>query len=1088
MFKKILCLTLAVAMLCVGVISMVGCEKANEEETERVPMTLSVLGITSETTTPEAVKNVQDAINSIMDSLYSTHIELTLVTEDEYRDLIKERTELAEYYSTLDSSIDSYNKKLVNSAQSNGTSVMIGKWQISNSYVSATTLATRAKSLTRMTRVNEDGILEVVYPKPASPIDVIMVLGEDMYNDFVEDGTLRSIKTDINSYAKFRQYIYPTYLNMLAALTGDICAIPNNNLLAEYTYLVVNKELADKYDFDIQSVTDYCDLSDFLAQVKASESVTPMADKPDALGVFELFNDSGIAIGTYCDPLIGYDTEENSSYTVSNLFDVPQYVNHLKTMEEYENAGYFDGTGNAAVQVVKGDASVEVIYGDENYVKVLQNPFVDSSSIFNGMLGVASATSDYNRALEFILELTTNPEIKNLFQYGICENTNDDDEIESNYSVDSDGAIHRLNDTYMMDNRLTGNVYMGYPEEGQLIDQWNYVKKTNLDSLINPYLTYHATSSSYAMNYYVDEVELDAVIQSAIERAALTEALKPTDATYDEYTTATDAMKKKAAIKNHTDYYEYFIAQMMADGNTRDQAESFYKQSSANASAKYQYSWYEKKIIEKFTAELYSDIITADMLDSSVMNKLASLAGTNKSGFDTARSDADKYYGDIEVLRIMAKLAIFIDEDGNPISEEEWAVYDNMTDTDFENAVYDYIKENYIKVNDLDDEKYETLVKNFICSMLTFTDASDNSSYTITWDQYEDAEAEADEFFSVVESLKRTYHDLLVSYVGNESMLSLYTDSDIPGLIRDALYAQWLTDNGYRKVDFENSLYDKAFEFMGITYHDFTTYQKNDTIRYADSIAKLKKQYKSLLIDKFSSTQYKNDRISNSDMLSTILSYYVEEETGIQKSICDSVDLSVNEYNDLYKAFDLFIKYSNQMRTKFVYTLRTIYSKSEIDSLDNREIDSCVYDAIATMGFYSNEIATYLSIDLSTYMTHKSNAQNYQKYIEKLMTVLADDITAAGYTYDGLMKLGYLEREIILSELVEEKYFTDKITAKEAISNISSAYMDGIADADDISSYCKTAASELNANGLFSSLIIVIKAELNSALSALTTQ
>ena len=96
-----------------------------------------------------------------------------------------------------------------------------------------------------------------------------MIDGKEMYDYLDEKGYLLSIENKLETeFTKFRQFVYPTFFDQLKVITGDIKAIPNNNLLAEYTYLVVDKVIADKYEFNIENVDSYADLEEFLATVK----------------------------------------------------------------------------------------------------------------------------------------------------------------------------------------------------------------------------------------------------------------------------------------------------------------------------------------------------------------------------------------------------------------------------------------------------------------------------------------------------------------------------------------------------------------------------------------------------------------------------------------------------------------------------------------------------------------------------------------------------------------------------------------------------------------------------------------------------
>ena len=1080
MFKKVLSLVLAALMIFVAVM-LTSCEKEGENaSTERLPATISVLGITSEETTPEAVKAVENGINELMGKLYKTHIDLRLVTADEYYDLVKERVELANYYKNLDSAISNYNTSAITAANSTIVYKSFGKWKFKVSSVAATTMTTREKYTELKQQLNEYGILEDVYPEAESPIDVVMIIGKDMYDELDSMKVLRSIKDLISTeaYTKFTQYIYPTLFELMQATTGDIKAVPNNNLLADYTYIVVNKDLADKYDFDIETVEGYGDLKDFLANVKAGENVIPMNTVPDALGIFNLFDDGMISIGTYCDPMIGYNVEENTSYKIQNVFDIPEYVSHVSLMEEYRDAGYFEsatGSDEFAVDVIKGDASIADIYGDDYYVKVVQNPFADLSSVFGGMLAVSEYTSSYTRSLEFILELTTNPEMKNLFQYGI---------EGVNYKVNSDGTITRLDRSYIMDNGTTGNVYMGYPEEGMLPNQWTYVKKTNRDSLINPYLTYAPTATGgFKTKYYVDDATLDGILPNALKRAVVDEAFGTSGYTYDYYLTTVGTGNEARVgnvIKQKAEYRQYFISEIMKEKNVSEtQATRLFESTSVGSAASFPYEWYFTKLTERVVKEKYSDLMTASALKAAVLEKTASLAGTTLDKYNAALASANNFYSNIETLRIMTRLTIWKD-----LTDADWERYEQMGAEEFENAVFTYVKENYEKENNIDDDKYDELVKAFMMSQLKFTDQSDNSSYTITWDEYVRAKDDAQDFFGVIVNLKEQYHDKLVNYLGSQFMLDMYSDNEIPDLIHEMLYAEWLADNGYKKAAFETEIYNEILGFLGIDYTALNATRRTDTTKFAEYMTKIKNQYKNTLVEKFSLVQFKNDRISNDQVLSTLLAEKIEDKTGLYKSMCGDIGISYSSYESGLKAMTTFILYANQLRTKFSYTLRTVYSQSEIDAFTYNEIDGIVYNVVSESAFYTNEMCQLISTTLSNYMQAKSDAKAYIANINKVTGELESEIKAKGVTRSDVVAMKIDEASDFLYGIVENKFFSTVITVEDMLASVSGEYVDGLKTAEKPAEYVTTAAENINANRLFTSIVYYLQTALTEALKA----
>ena len=1098
MIKKILCLVLALSMIC-GVVLLSSCGVKTQEITERLPKTISVLGITSKETTPEAVKAVEDAINEIMGATYSTHISLTLVTADKYLDLVNERVDIAKYNDARSDAIDKYNTTAIAAASAMNQYKYTGKWRTKTSGVEAETIATTAEKTEIETALNKDGILEVVYPDPSSPVDVLMVIGEDMYSAFCEEEILEPLKPYLagENYTKFYQYVYPTFFNMLQALTGNMNAVPNNNLLAEYTYVMVNKRLAEKYAFDVETVSDYGDLEEFLSKIKANEDVIPMKTVPEALGVFKLFKDGDAAIGTYCDPLGGFDLAENESseYTVSNLFEIPQYVQHNALMDSFADAGYFtssSGSSDFAVDVIKGDASVKAIYGDEYDIKVIQNPFVQKEAIFAGMLGVCTYSSDIDRSLEFILELTTNPEVKNIFQYGI---------EGKNYTVNDDGTIKRLNRDYIMDTGTTGNVYMGYPEEGMLANQWTYTKQTNLDSLPDPYLSYHLNKTNgYDPTYKISESVIDELLSDAITRSVITAEFKRlgSDKTYDYYTNTakgTDTEKSLGElIKKCTDYKEYFLDKIIereyTDYNrtiTRQQAESFFSSTSySKQTPRYSYDWYFEKVVELKRPELFPNVYTSAELDKMVLERIATAAGTTPSEYKSAVSGAEKYYTNIDVLKIMARILIW-----NELSDEEWKVYEQMEPTKFEQTVFDYVKNNFEKENNLDDEKYDALVKSYMMSQLVIANAAGTAFITVTWDDYLDVKEKGAPFVSVIENMRDKYADVL-SEIG-ETVLKITSITDLPSLIHDSLYTKWLTENGYVGAGgtvlvskFENEIYNEMVEFLDITYADFTIARRAaDSTAFNSYIASIKNQYKDIIIAAYSAEQFKNDTISTDNILKAILAHKIEEKTGIYASMCEKVGIAYDEYKSGLSDLKEFVKYANGLKTAFTYTLRTRYDKSEIDAFAYEDIDGIVYEIMSEEGFYINEMCIYISTNLSSYMSEKSNAKAYLKYIDAATTSFESDLIEAGYTKDQVMRMSIEEASDVLFDVIKNKYFSDAISVVEYLTSVSEGYVKGVDTAENRAAHISSAATALKANGVFTSIVYYLNEGVSEAISEL---
>lgn len=1048
--------------LCI-VFAATSCDETNENDTkDTVPTTVTLLGITEKSTTSEAIKAVEDAINKITKARYKTKVELKLVTEDEYLDLINKSIERAEYYKNYDAAVATYNSYMKNEANSvSGTKKIFGNWIKKQIAISAETIQTRDLYLEERTTVHPDGTIETLYPEALSPIDIVMIADEQMYDRFDELGLLMPVEASSTSYKNLQKYIYPTFFSELKNLKGSISAIPNNNMLAEYTYILVNKELADKYDFNIGTFSGYSDISSFLSEVKANESCVPFASVPEALGIFKLFGDD-VALGTYFDPINGYvkgdSTTAQSSFKVENLFELPQYTDHLKLMEEYKKAGYFDGDADKdgfAVKVVTGDASIQNIYDNDEsdyYVKVIQNPFVLREAIFDGMFAVTSYTSNKDRAMEILEAINTDSQVKNLLQYGI---------EGVNYTVNEDDTVTRLNSDYMMDNALTGNVYMGHLEEGMGNTSWAYVKQTNLVSLASPFLVFP-----------VDEAYLESNLNEILKRTALDDALAPMGVTYAEYQSSASTSKGNKYRDNLKKYYKsYFLDCLREDGISEDSLESVF---AGNNPA---ITWYEEKIEEKIISEKYVTIKTSGALETLIKTKMLDSIGVTLESFNTETTNAADYYKNITSLRILSTVTLFSD-----LSYEEYQEkYGNLSSVEFENAVIEYVRENYIKQNNISESDYDVLVKSLMSSALKFYNSS-NEAYVVTWEEFEEIKQQSAKFADAVDKISEAYISAALDYGYTQEQLDAMNDVRLATVIHDCLYYQYYSGYNFTKAAYEDYLYGEMLAPIGISYKDLNALKRSDPDAYAKNMATLKKTYKKQLMETRTKSEY--EAISNTQLLSVLLEYFIEDYTQVYHNMCDAAGISYDEYREYLGYMETYIRYVEKMKSEFTYTLRTVYTEEEINSFNFDELEQKLYDAVYNYGYYTNEMAKYVGMTLNEYMRAKSNAVKYTNYITSLVDAYASDLRKHGFDVEAVKKY---DSEVIVDliySIVEEKDFADYKSVVKTLEDYCKSYMEGLANATDIDAYCKSSAEAVNANTFFKILKDFLNEDLAKKLSA----
>jgi len=460
----LLCLITVLPLVLAGCGSDNSMENANQEDvTARPTESIVIYMIKEEGTSDEAIKLVEDAFNEITKSKFKTQVKFEFYTEDVY-------------YEKLEAAMIKSKER---------------KDALNNAIYEETTADPDAEVTEEETILNEYGLPELKYPAfEDGQVDIFYFGGYDKYVDYTgaEKEWLVRLDTELTTTSKkLKDYIYPAFLNA-AALSGKTYAIPNNNIIGEYTYLLLNKKLIDTYSYTASDIMSLSDAMPFLNDVKANNiaEYDPIAYdsyKGAILTHYWSIDPNKLTVDPFEFSLVGSSFSIDAKYgavlSFSSLLTRSAYTDQLKLLKYLQTSGYYateDSEKDFAVSMVKGGADVMEQYSDDYYINIIEYPRATNEILYANMIGVSSfSLVQTSRLMEIITYLNTNSDLRNLLQYGI-ENVH--------YTVNEDGkTITRTDDCdYFMDINKTGNVFMAYPEEGMSADIWKYAKIQNQDS------------------------------------------------------------------------------------------------------------------------------------------------------------------------------------------------------------------------------------------------------------------------------------------------------------------------------------------------------------------------------------------------------------------------------------------------------------------------------------------------------------------------------------------------------------------------------------------------------------------------------
>lgn len=442
----------------------------------------------------EDVALVEEAINKITKSKFKTQIKLHMPTLDEYYETIEgimqARVDEEENQQAAKDAL----KKAIREAKAQDidTGVAISEFYEKHPEwvkYQETEASTDTEETEEETVLNELGMPEVKYPdETENQIDIIWIGGYDKFMSYINDDLLERLDESLSSSSKkLKQYIYGGALDAVKTAGSGTYAIPNNTVIGEYTYLLLNKRLVDKYKYTASDLNSVVKCSDFLADVaKYEPDVQPIVGElPVTLTKYWSIDPDTLEINHDKFNIIGHGINDTSTLgtmfsftglfgTNAELASTTDYAKQLIAIRTYKDLGYVSEDTNTtkeyAMRVVKGGGELAEIYSEDYYMNIIESPRADYDDIFGSMFGVSVYTRNLNRCMEIITYLNTNSDLRNILQYGV---------EDVHYELDEDGLVHRLNDNYMMDINKTGNVFMAYPEEGMPANVWDYGKAQN---------------------------------------------------------------------------------------------------------------------------------------------------------------------------------------------------------------------------------------------------------------------------------------------------------------------------------------------------------------------------------------------------------------------------------------------------------------------------------------------------------------------------------------------------------------------------------------------------------------------------------
>lgn len=326
---------------------------------------------------------------------------------------------------------------------------------------------------------------------------------------------------------------------------GDnIFGITTGRDLASTQGFAMRKDLADKYEIDYENIKTLDQLKEALLKVKeGEEDVWPVA-----VSAGENIRNWG------WDPLgddmvnLGVLPNMAQESTVVNLYETEEYKELATTMYEWMQEGLIQSdavntTETASTLLQAGTAfgyftNLKPGYAAENTsalgIEIVVSEMVDALASTNNVSRatwtISSGCSNPEAAMKVLNELYTNPELSNLYMYGIEDvhyqvvekggATNGQDIIDFADGLDVTTSGYRRSGTWLMPNQFIGDIW-----NGNAPDYWDATREFN-DTAIKS----KAFGFTYNSENVNNEVTACTNVVAKYHKALLCGALDPAEA------------------------------------------------------------------------------------------------------------------------------------------------------------------------------------------------------------------------------------------------------------------------------------------------------------------------------------------------------------------------------------------------------------------------------------------------------------------------------------------------------------------------------------------------------------------------------
>ncbi|HKM04941.1 MAG TPA: ABC transporter substrate-binding protein [Lachnospiraceae bacterium] len=264
-------------------------------------------------------------------------------------------------------------------------------------------------------------------------------------------------------------------------IDGKVYAVPTYKDSSMTQYFVWDKELADKYNIDYNSLTTLDSLTSALTTMKEGENTAPFVlnslGLDSILATYDQMSAGLAALG------VKYDDETR---TVVSVLEQEDILDQLKTLNGWYKTGIINSDAATLAEnpayrscfVAQGwSMAASTTWGPQMGVEATAvqwgKTIVSNDTVRGSLSCISSSSKNPQKALELLELVNTDSFVRDALYYGL---------EGENFEYTADGKVNKLNADWTMAGYTQGTFFNVSQLADDEVNQWNEVKELNANA------------------------------------------------------------------------------------------------------------------------------------------------------------------------------------------------------------------------------------------------------------------------------------------------------------------------------------------------------------------------------------------------------------------------------------------------------------------------------------------------------------------------------------------------------------------------------------------------------------------------------